>query len=125
MAVRRTIKAIGNFLLILLALVLLMVFAPIGFFFSLFVSVSDKFLFSTAISLDCLGNVLCGELLNRTMIKKDGYEFGSYKETISKVLGINKYYGKLTPDGKSLADLLNFIDKNHVEKASGLWKDYQ
>lgn len=69
-----------------------------------------------AILIDQAGNVLMGPFLNDTM-QKNGYEFGHYNETISKVLGINKGLGTLTKFGKALADFLNWIDKDHVEKA--------
>ena len=124
MAVVRTLKALFNFLLILLALLLLSIFAVFGFLFSLLVTVNDyKYLYEIACSLDALGNVICGPLFNRMWIVPGGHQFGSYKETISKVLGINKYYNHLTPHGRWWADVLNWIDKDHVEKASGLYKN--
>lgn len=70
-----------------------------------------------AILIDKIGNVMMGPFFNDTM-QRDGYEFGHYTETISKVLGINKELGTLTKFGKVLADFLNWIDKDHVEKAA-------
>lgn len=70
-----------------------------------------------AILIDKIGNVMMGPFFNDTM-QKDGYEFGHYDETISKVLGINKALGTLTKFGKALADFLNWLDKDHVEKAA-------
>jgi len=70
-----------------------------------------------AILIDKIGNVMMGPFFNDTM-QKDGYEFGHYTETISKVLGINKEIGTLTKFGELLADFLNWIDPNHVEKAA-------
>jgi hypothetical protein len=105
-----------------LALVLLGVFALFGFVYSLFTTVNDyRYLYEIACSLDALGNVIMGPLFNRIWRTENGYKFGSYKETISKVLGVNKYYNTLTRHGRWWADVLNKIDKNHVEKASGLW----
>lgn len=70
-----------------------------------------------AILIDKIGNVMMGPFFNDSM-QKDGYKFGHYTETISKVLGINKALGTLTKFGKALADFLNWIDPNHVEKAA-------
>ena len=74
-------------------------------------------LFFLALLIDKAGNVLLGPFLNDTM-QREGYEFGHYTETISKVLGINKELGTLTKFGKALADFLNWIDPMHVEKAA-------
>lgn len=70
-----------------------------------------------AVLIDQVGNVLMGPFFNDTM-QRDGYEFGHYNETISKVLGINKALNTLTGFGRLLADLLNWLDENHVEKAA-------
>ena len=74
-------------------------------------------LFYLALLIDKAGNVLLGPFLNDTM-QREGYEFGHYTETISKVLGINKALGTLTWFGRLLADFLNWLDENHVEKAA-------
>lgn len=74
-------------------------------------------LFYLALLIDKAGNVLLGPFLNDTM-QREGYEFGHYTETISKVLGINKALGTLTKLGRLLADFLNWLDENHVEKAA-------
>jgi len=70
-----------------------------------------------AVSVDQLGNVVMSTLLNDIMITKYGHKFGDEDQTISMVLGVNKAMGTLTDKGKSLADFLNKIDPNHVEKA--------
>jgi len=72
-----------------------------------------------AIALDRLGNVLLGLLMNVFLIKHDSPEkFAKSSETISDNLADNKKIGKFTPIGKVIADGLNKIDPNHVEKAS-------
>ena len=72
-----------------------------------------------AVSLDQLGNVLVGLFANYFLIKKDSNEkFGNEDETLSDNIGDNKKLGKLKPLGKGIADGLNKIDPNHVEKAS-------
>ena len=70
------------------------------------------------IGINQFGNVTCAHLFNDTLIKKGGYQFGNPDDTISRVLGKNKSTYTLTKAGRMLADLLNFIDKNHVENAA-------
>lgn len=69
-----------------------------------------------AIAVDCLGNVVCRDLFNLTLINAKGYQFGEVGETISYVLGKNKQDGTLTRTGVLLADILNYIDPYHVER---------
>jgi hypothetical protein len=107
--------------LLIIALILSAVLFPIGFIYSI---LSLRFKFSSylkviAISIDQLGNVVCAELFNDTLIKKglNVFEFGNEDNTISEVLGINKRSGDLTRLGFLIATILNKIEKNHVEKA--------
>lgn len=114
-----------GFILLLIALGLSVVLLPIGFVFqvvtTLFKSI-NKYLFTIAKSIDQLGNVVCADLLNYTMIK-GGYRFGNEDVTISHVLGMNKKLNTLTYTGKLLSKLLNLIEKDHVEKAIEYGKD--
>ena len=71
-----------------------------------------------AVGISQFGNVACSELFNDTLIKKGGVRFGNPDNTISKVLGLNKKEGTLTKAGLFVANILNKIDKNHVENAS-------
>ncbi len=74
-----------------------------------------------ALSEDQYGNTLGQYLFNDLLITKDSkHLFGNIDETISSVLGKNKKAGTLTRLGRSLSFVLNFIDKNHVEKAIDL-----
>jgi hypothetical protein len=74
---------------------------------------------SFSIAGDQFGGVMIALFANKTLIKKDSPEkFGNPKETISDNLGDNKKLGKFEPLGKDIADGLNEIDPNHVEKAS-------
>ena len=70
----------------------------------------------------------CAPLFNLVLIKHKriwqfeslllvSYEFGNPDETISSVLGRNKLKNNLTYIGKTLAKILNLIEKDHVEKA--------
>lgn len=115
-----------GFILLIVAIVLSLILLPIGWFYSLITLRSDlkklnSYAKLIALSIDQLGNVVLSNLMNDTLIKENGHKFGNEDETISKVLGINKYYGKLTKLGKIISDILNWLDKDHVEKASGLY----
>lgn len=106
-----------------IAVILGAILMPIGWLYSLFTfrlkwSRLNDYYKAMAISIDKLGNVVMGTLFNDLMKTKDGYEFGNHEETISKVLGVNKKLGTLKKPGRWLADILNYIDPNHVEKAA-------
>ena len=73
--------------------------------------------FVMAVSVDQLGNVVMSTLFNDLLIRKYGHKFGDEDQTVSMVLGVNKKMGTLTKLGKLIADILNKIDPNHVEKA--------
>jgi hypothetical protein len=109
-----------GFILLLIALCLSVVLLPIGFAFQVvttFFRHINRYLFTIAKSIDQLGNVVCADLFNTTLIKKGGYTFGNEDVTISHVLGVNKKINTLTFTGKTLSWLLNIIEKDHVEKA--------
>mgnify|MGYP000287596803 FL=1 len=108
-----------GYLLFLLAVVVVALLMPVAILYN---SVRSLFhggtrLHYIAILIDQTANVLFGPFLNDTM-QQDGYEFGHYNETISKVLGINKALNTLTKFGRFWADFLNWLDENHVEKAA-------
>ena len=77
----------------------------------------DAQLLSIATSIDASGNVVCKDLFNLLLIKKESYQFGNRKETISSVLGKNQRDNKLTGLGKLIALILDTIDKNHCAKS--------
>ncbi len=109
-----------GFILLVIALLLSLVVLPVGFAFQIITALFrgiDKYLFRMAKSIDQFGNVVCEHLFNVTLIKKGGYKFGNEDVTISHVLGMNKKINTLTITGKLLSDLLNLIEKDHVEKA--------
>lgn len=95
---------------------------PLGWLYSLFtfklsIRKLSGYFKAIAISIDQLGNVVMANLMNDTLIKDDGHKFGDPDETISMVLGLNKKEKSLTNIGINIADILNKIEKNHVEKA--------
>jgi len=77
--------------------------------------------YGLAVAIDVMGNVLFGYALTKLLCKDTQYhkkyKFGEV-ETISRALGINKKRNTLTNAGGFAANFLNWIDKNHVEKAA-------
>jgi len=74
--------------------------------------------FKMAIGIDILGNVVCEEFLNATLILNIAtHRFGAFGETISEVLGWNLLNGTLTKKGHWLARQLDKFEKNHCLKA--------
>ncbi len=114
-------------LLLILAIALSIVLLPIGWLYTFFTFRAkperlNSYAKTIALSIDQLGNVVLSNLFNDIMITKEGHKFGHEDYTISYVLGVNKYHGTLKPLGKFLSWVLNKIDKDHVEKASKLFK---
>lgn len=111
-----------SFLLFMIALVLLVVTAPVGILYSFmrylftlrFKSLSH-YLLETALVLDQTGNVIMQHLLNFILLKPncDCYLFGNKKETISSVIGKNKVKGTLSSIGSLTDKILNMIDYRH------------
>lgn len=80
-----------------------------------------KYYLDMAISNDQNGNVVGQYVFNLVLITKDSNAlFGNPDETISSVLGKNKKANTLTWLGCKIADILDRIEKNHVEKAIDL-----
>lgn len=77
----------------------------------------DKWLYKMALSIDQFGNVSCGTTLKFLMTKGKRYNFGDEDDTVSYVLGRNKYRETLTAFGRFIVWVLNLLDKDHVEKA--------
>lgn len=108
-----------QFILVILALFIFIMIAPIGILWQCIRHLSDipNYFFNIALSIDQAGNVISKKMFDDILINKDGYRFGNPDETISSVLGKNKQYNTLTILGKMLAGFLNNIETNHVEKA--------
>jgi hypothetical protein len=71
------------------------------------------------IGIDQIGNVLLSPFLNKFCLIKDkgATKFGRITETISYVLAVNYFTNNLTPFGLWLVNILEYIDKNHMEKS--------
>ena len=110
-----------EFIIFILASIAKWAFAPFYYLYGVIRSLTNsefkKYHINLAYSKDQYGNVLGQYFFNDVWIKPDGYKFGKPDETISSVLGKNKRISKFRKFGESIADFLNKIDKNHVEKA--------
>jgi hypothetical protein len=106
------------------ALILQVIFYPIGFTYSVILTIFksgykslDKYLFNCAIAADQHANTFLAKLFNDIMIQVGGHQFGNPDETISSVLGKNVKSKKLSYIGKVLNFILNQIDKDHSIKS--------
>jgi 8-oxo-dGTP diphosphatase len=111
---------VRGFILLITAIAISVIILPIGFAYQIISSLFraiNEYLFKVAKSIDQLGNVVCRDLFNDTLIKKGGYRFGNEDVTISHVLGKNEETKTLSILGKGLAWILNTIDKDHNKKA--------
>ena len=108
-----------NILLFIVAIILSTILYPIGFLYAI-VKGGDRYhyLFKVSYSIDQTGNVLCGKLFNRTLLKKDTVvSFGNPDETISSVIGRAKLAQELSYTGRAVDTFLNILDNNHSIKS--------
>ena len=111
-----------KFLLFIIATVLYAVLAIPSILYSVIFRLRGfgDYFYRMAVSVDQLGNVTCGPLLDTILIKSYSmYKFGDPDETISSVLGRNKKAGTLTRLGLGLSWVLHKIDAKHVTKSIG------
>ena len=107
------------FLLVVIARVLFMLLAPFNFFYVNFCKKKfnwkrlNGYYRDEAVAIDRFGNFQYRRLLNKLLVKKDGYEHGKFAETISSVLGKNQRDNTLTKFCNLIASLLDKIDKDH------------
>ena len=111
-------------ILFLTALILKSIFYPLGFCYSIVLTLFkngykelDNYLFKCAIADDQQANTYLAKLFNDILIKKGGHKFGNPDETISSVLGKNFLIKKLSLVGRFLNWILNLIEKDHSIKA--------
>jgi len=111
-------------ILFILSIVLAIVLYPIGFLYSIVLTLFksgfkslDNYFFNCALATDQHGNTFLAKLFNDVLIKKGGHKFGNPDETISSVLGKNKVKGTLSFAGKTLDYILHILDNNHSIKS--------
>lgn len=71
------------------------------------------------VGIDQIGNVMLAPFLNRFCLvdDKEATKFGSITETISYVLAVNYFTNYLSKFGLRIVSVLEYIDKNHMEKS--------
>ena len=118
-----------GFLLLIVAVLLTSLVGSFAIVFTLFYYVItlrfkallralDGFFYTLALSIDQLGNVLCAVPFQYIFTKGDNaLKFGNPDDTVSYVIAINQKRGTLTGMGKALAWVLDFVDKDHLQKA--------
>lgn len=67
--------------------------------------------------MDQFGNVCNKETLRILLTKRDGHLFGDEDDTVSYVIGRNKYKKKLTWFGRRIEAILNKCEKDHCTVA--------
>jgi large-conductance mechanosensitive channel len=77
----------------------------------------NEYFLAVALIIDIAGNVLAQDLFNDILIKSDGYKFGDKHDTISRILGVNEKFNTLKFLGRGLANILNFIEKDHCKNS--------
>lgn len=77
----------------------------------------NAWFYKMALAIDQFGNVSCSSTLRLLLTKREGHEFGNEDDTVSYVIGRNKFKNTLTIIGKGIERILNFLDKKHAEKA--------
>ena len=112
-----------NFILVILAKVLYLVFEPISFVYVNFFKKKfnwrrlSGYFREEAVAIDRFGNYQYRSLFNALFVAKNGYKHGNINETISSVLGKNQRDETLTKLGKLLVKILDTIDKNHCKES--------
>jgi 8-oxo-dGTP diphosphatase len=111
-------------LLFLTALILKLLFYPIGFCYSILLTFFkngyielDKYFFNCALADDQQANTYLAKLFNDILIIKGGHKFGNVDETISSVLGKNLKLNTLSIIGKGLNSILNLFENDHTIKS--------
>lgn len=108
---------------LIIAILLSVIFLPIGFFYSVGKKLFDainSYTYSVAYNINRLSNVVCADLFNDTLIKKNyikRFPFGSDGKSISYCIGKNLQLTSLSKVGIILNKILDFIEKEHTIKA--------
>lgn len=114
-------KLVISIIVLFVATILTVLISPFGIAYAIIKSIYRrnlkyfaKVLLRIAVSLDQLGNVTCGDLLNKIFTKK-GKNFGLEDDTVSEVLAKNQ--NNLTRFGRLISNLLESIEPGHLNRA--------
>lgn len=105
---------VRGIILFAISLVLTFVFAPIGLLFGFW---QKDYLVNCALSIDQTGNVIMSKLFDKILLKRHQNHFGDPDQTISYVIGRNYIDNNLTPLGRAIRFILDFIEENHCLNA--------
>lgn len=119
-------RLINNIIIFIVAMFLLFTVGTFGLIYtivwSLFNSAKISFfkywadlMYTINVGIDKIGNVLLAAFLNKFAIVEPIYKFGDINDTISEALAKN--LDNLTPFGKWIVDVLEWIDPGHMEKS--------
>lgn len=105
-----------SIIILVIAVLLFCIFAPFGILYSLTGGFTylGKIIMRISVSIDQLGNVVCGKLLNK-IFTKEGNNFGLEDDTVSEVLAKNQH--NVTKLGYIVSRILEKLDKNHLQKS--------
>ena len=115
------IRLLISLIILSVAIILFAIFAPLGIAYALFVclytldfSYIPKVIKRISVSIDQLGNVVAGQLLNKIFLKQ-GEKFGFEDDTVSEVLAKNQH--NVTRLGRIISIILEKLDRNHLQKS--------
>jgi len=114
-----------GYLLFLIARVVVVLSSPLGVLYTLIRRVVlgqsktlGKYYIDMAYLYDVFVNVCWGDFFNDVFKKWNAYPYGDHQDSISRVLGKNKALQQLTRFETWVANWLNKLDRDHVEKAA-------
>jgi hypothetical protein len=119
-------RLINNAIILFVAIALLATIGTFGLIYTVFWSILNirkisffkywaDLIYTINVGIDKIGNVLLAAFLNKFAVVKPVYKFGNINDTISEALAKN--LDNLTPFGKWIVDILEWIDKGHMEKS--------
>ena len=96
-----------------------LILAPISTLYSLiFVKDIKGYFEKYARSIDVLGNVVLGPLLDKLLRKKGAeFKFGQEEVTISEALAYSIHHKEANFAGRLLGSFLDWIDEDHMKKS--------
>lgn len=119
-------RLINNAIIFIVAMFLLFTVGTFGLIYTIVWSVFNSskisffkywadLIYTINVGIDKIGNVLLAAFLNKFAIVKPVYKFGNINDTISEALAKN--LDNLTPFGQWIVNVLECIDKGHMEKS--------